>query len=93
MRIGTDIEKQAMYINDELNEQKDFLYKIKAKVNKIYNKLQISDTITRFLIRRGRSDTYLCLFLGFLTVLIIYYVYFYVKPKFRANKFESTITG
>lgn len=56
---------------------------MKNKVYSIYNKLDISNNIIRFLVRRGRGDTYLCLFLGILTIAIIYYVYYYIKPKFK----------
>jgi hypothetical protein len=83
MRIGIDIENQARILNTELSDQKSYLKKISEKVNKIYSKLQISNSITHFLIRRGRGDTYLCLFLGLLTLVIIYYVYYYIRPKVR----------
>ena len=45
--------------------------------------MSIADSITRFLVRRGRSDTYICLFLSILTIAIIYYTYYYIKPKFK----------
>jgi hypothetical protein len=83
MRIGIDIENQARTLNTELSDQKSYLDKISEKVNKIYSKLQISNSITHFLIRRGRGDTYLCLFLGMLTLVIIFYVYYYIRPKVR----------
>jgi hypothetical protein len=85
MRIGIDIENQARTLNTELSDQKSYLDKISEKVNKIYSKLQISNSITHFLIRRGRGDTYLCLFLGMLTLVIIYYVYYYIRPKVRGD--------
>ena len=85
LKMGSDMERQAMTLNEELADQKTYLEKIKDKVNSIYNKLLISNSITHFLIRRGRGDTYLCLFLGLLTIVIIYYVYFYVKPRMRGN--------
>lgn len=58
----------------------------------MYNKLGISNSITRFLIRRGRGDTYLCLFLGLLTIVIIYYTYFYIKPRMK-NAVSDIILG
>lgn len=85
MKIGQDIENQAKTLNDELFDQKSYLDRISEKVSKIYSKLKISNSITHFLIRRGKGDTYLCIFLGILTIIIIYYVYFYLRPKIRGE--------
>lgn len=86
LKIGSDMERQASLINSELGSQKTHLELIKEKVNRMYNKLDISSTITNFLIRRGRGDTYLCLFLGILTIIIIYIIYYYVKPWIRGDQ-------
>ncbi len=83
MKIGLDIENQAKSINEELSDQKSYLDRVGEKVNKIYSKLQVSSSITKFLIRRGRGDTYLCIFMGVLTIVILYYVYYYIRPKVR----------
>ena len=86
LKIGSDMERQAGMINSEVGSQKTHLQTIKDKVNRMYNKLEISNSITNFLIRRGRGDTLLCLFLGVLTVIIIYFINYYVKPWIRGVK-------
>ncbi len=86
LKLGSDMERQAGMINSELGSQKTHLEKIRDNVNRMYNKLEISNTITNFLIRRGKGDTYLCLFLGVLTFIIIYFMYYYVKPWIRGDK-------
>jgi hypothetical protein len=86
LKLGSDMERQASLINSELETQKTNLELIKDKVYRMYNKLDISNTITNFLIRRGRGDTYLCLFLGVLTFIIIYFIYYYVKPWIRGDQ-------
>ena len=52
----------------------------------MFNKMTIADSITRFMIRRGRGDTLLCLFLGLLTLVIMYYCYYYIKPAMKLGR-------
>ncbi len=85
LRISTDIEKRGSEIIEELDEQKSILDRVMVKVNTMANKLGIANSITHFLIRRGRGDTLLCIILGILTIVIIYYVYYHVKPYMKSN--------
>ncbi len=85
LKVGSDIERQAGLITFELVEQKGRLDRIRDNVIKMYNKLEISNTLTQLIIRRGKGDTYLCLFLGILTIVIIYYVYYHIKPWMRGE--------
>jgi hypothetical protein len=89
LKIGSDLERHAMSINDELNDQKNYLDKIKDKVHRIYHKLQVSNSITHFLVRRGRGDTFLCIFMGILTIIIIYFCLYHLKPKIRGTQHNS----
>jgi hypothetical protein len=86
IKMGSDIEKQAVFMNTELDDQKNFLDKTRNKLNNMYQRLDVSNSITQFLVRRGRGDTYLCIFLGILTVIILFYANYYLKPMIRGQK-------
>ena len=47
----------------------------------MFNKIEISNSITQFLIRRGKSDLALFFVLVILTIGIIYYTYYHLRPK------------
>jgi len=51
----------------------------------MFNKLHLSNTITNMLVRRGKIDTYICLILGILTIIILYYCYYYLRPIIKGN--------
>ncbi len=51
----------------------------------MFNKLNLSHTITNMLVRRGRIDSYICFVLGIITIIIIYYCYYYLRPMIRGK--------
>jgi len=48
--------------------------------------LTTSHSQTGWLIKRGKGDTFLCIFLGIVTIIIIYYSYYYLRPKIRGKR-------
>lgn len=84
-KIGADLERQALSIHNELEDQMGLIGKMFDKVNVIYRKMDVSNSISKFLVRRGRGDTYLCLFMGVITVLSIYFSYYYLRPWVRGE--------
>ncbi len=86
IRISTDIENNASNINGELENQLFSMRGINDKLSNIFGKLTTSHSQTGWLIRRGKGDTFLCFFLGIITILIIYYTYYYLRPKIRGKR-------
>lgn len=86
IKISKDLENNAYNINNELETQIFSIQGINEKISNIFAKLTTSHNQTGWLIRRGRGDTFLCFFLGLLTIGIIYYTYYYVRPKIRGKR-------
>ena len=86
IRISTDVENNASNINGELENQISSMRGIIDKVSNIFGKLSTSHSQTGWLIKRGKGDTYLCIFLGIMTILILYYTYYHLRPKIRGKK-------
>ena len=86
IRISTDIENNASNINGELESQIFSMRGINDKLSNIFGKLTTSHSQTGWLIKRGKGDTYLCIFLGIITILILYYTYYHLRPKIRGKK-------
>jgi hypothetical protein len=86
IRISTDIENNASNINGELDSQIFSMRGINDKLSNIFGKLTTSHSQTGWLIKRGKGDTYLCIFLGIITILILYYTYYHLRPKIRGKK-------
>lgn len=91
IKITNSMYESGRMASDELEEQKTMLNvynhiklllikSIKGRVLGIFDKMNISNTITKFLINRGKSDTFLFFILVLLTLAIMYYTYYYVKP-------------
>ena len=70
-------------VNDELGSQLLSLSKIGNKVGDIFHKITGSYHDSIWIKQRGRNDKYICLGLGFLTIIIIGFTYFYLRPKIR----------
>lgn len=83
LRLSNEIEANAAGINAELDSQGFSLSNINNKVLGIFGKLTTSHSYTTFMIGRGKGDTRLCIFLGILTIVIIYYCYYYLRPRLR----------
>ena len=83
LKLSSEIEANAININSELDNQSFSLNGINNKITNIFTKLTNSHMYTTFMIKRGKGDTRLCIFLGILTIVIIYYCYYYLRPKLR----------
>jgi len=81
LKISDNIRETGTQILNQLEEQENYLGRIRNKVYTMYNKLEISNSITQFLIRRGKSDMVLFVVLVIITLLIIYYTYYHLRPK------------
>ena len=86
IRMSRDIENNASNINGELSNQLFSMRGINNKLSNIFGKLTTSHSQTGWLIKRGKGDTYLCIFLGIITILILYYTYYHLRPKIRGKK-------
>ena len=83
LKLSSEIEANAVNINSELDNQSFSLNGINNKITNIFTKLTNSHMLTTYMIKRGKGDTRLCIFLGILTIVIIYYCYYYLIPKLR----------
>ena len=83
LRMSKEIESMAVDVSGELDNQAFSLSNINNKITNIFQKVTTSNYYTNFMIRRGRGDTWLCLFLGVLTLIIMYICYYYLRPKVR----------
>jgi hypothetical protein len=84
--MSRDIENNASNINGELSNQLFSMRGINNKLSNIFGKLTTSHSQTGWLIKRGKGDTFLCIFLGIVTIIIIYYSYYYLRPKIRGKR-------
>lgn len=90
LKLSSEIEHTAKNVNSELDNQFFSLRNIGTKVSGLLQKIITSKSQTSFIIKREKSDLRLCLFLGFLSFILIYIFFYYFKPKFR-NSFHFTI--
>ena len=83
IRMSSEIESNTRNISSELDTQGNALSKINNTISSMYNKITKSYSSSSFMVSRGRNDTRLCLFLGIITIIIIYCSYYYLRPKIR----------
>ena len=86
-KLSTEMEAQSNNINKELDSQIFSMGKIGDKLNNIFDKMTGSFKDSVWIKQRGVNDKYICLFLGFLTIFIILFTYFYLRPKLRKYLF------
>ena len=85
LRITTEIENNAMNVNNELSNQILSLGNIGGKINQIFHKMSGSYKDSSWIKQRGQNDKYICLALGCLTIFIIGFTYLYLRPKLRGK--------
>lgn len=85
LKMSTEIQSSAANVNEELERQNINLGNIGGKINTIFDKISGSFKDTTWIKQRGKNDKYICLFLGIVTILIIGFTYFYLKPKIRGK--------
>ena len=82
-KLSTEIYDQTLNVNNELNNQILSLGNIGAKVTNIFHTITGSYHDSNWIKQRGQNDKYICIALGVLTIFIIGFTYFYLRPKIR----------
>ena len=85
LKLTTEIESNSITVNNELSNQLLSMGSIGDKVNKIFHLMSGSYKDTTWIKQRGKNDKCICLSLGFRTILIIVFTYFYIRPKIRGK--------
>ena len=85
LKMTTEIEANSINVNNELSNQLLSLSNIGGKINQIFKKMTGSYKDSSWIKQRGQNDKYLCLALGCLTIFIIGFTYFYLRPKIRGK--------
>ena len=83
LKLSNEIENHSSILNAELDNQNNVIGKINNKVSNMVDKLVNSNALTNWLIKRGRGDTFICFFMVFLTIGILYFTYYYIKPRIK----------
>ena len=83
LKLSTEIESTALNVNKELSDQILSLSNIGGKITNIFQKITGSYRDSSWIKQRGQNDKYICLSLGCLTIIIIGFTYFYLRPKIR----------
>ena len=83
LKISTEIESTALNVNKELSNQLLSLGNIGGKITNIFQKITGSYHDSSWIKQRGQNDKYICILLGILTIFIIGFTYFYLRPKIR----------
>ena len=81
IKLTTEIESNSIMVNNELSNQILSMSNIGGKINQIFQLMSGSYKDTTWIKQRGKNDKCICLTLGFLTILIIGFTYFYLRPK------------
>ena len=82
-KMSTEINDTTLTINNELNSQILSLSNIGGKITNIFQKMTGSYNDSTWIKQRGQNDKYICIALGILTIFIIGFTYFYLRPKLR----------
>ena len=82
-KMSTEIYDTTLTINNELNSQILSLSNIGGKITNIFQKMTGSYNDSTWIKQRGQNDKYICIALGILTIFIIGFTYFYLRPKLR----------
>lgn len=83
LKRSQDIENQTFLINTDLEAQQGILDRVKSNAAKILGKSEFTNTITQWLIKRGKNDLIIFSMLAVFTLMIMYFTYYYVKPWIR----------
>lgn len=85
LKLTTEIESNSVKVSNELSNQLLSLDNIGGKLNKIFHIMTGSYKDSTWIKQRGKNDKYICLALGCLTIIIIGFTYFYLRPKLRGK--------
>ena len=85
LKISSEIEMNAINVNKELGNQILSLGNIGGKINQILQLMSGAFKDSSWIKQRGKNDKCICLILGFLTIIIIGFTYFYLRPKIRGK--------
>ena len=78
--IAYEIEKQGMGIIENLHKQQDILKKVKLRTLQMLNTIGMSDSILKLIDKRSRTDILIFFGMALLTLILIFALFFYVKP-------------
>ncbi|CAI2380204.1 unnamed protein product [Moneuplotes crassus] len=82
LEYSDNIQNQGNSILESLNAQGEVLKKVKLRTFQFLNVLGVSGSIMRLIDRRGREDNLIVIGLCFLTLIMMYIAYYYIKPMF-----------
>ena len=85
IKLSTEAYYSSINVNNELSNQILSLSNIGGKVTNIFQKITGSYNDSSWIKQRGQNDKYICLALGTLTIIIIGFTYFYLRPKIRGG--------
>ena len=85
IKLSTEAYYSSINVNNELSNQILSLSNIGGKVTNILQKITGSYNDSTWIKQRGQNDKYICLALGTLTIIIIGFTYFYLRPKIRGG--------
>lgn len=85
IKLSTEAYYSSINVNNELSNQILSLSNIGGKVTNIFQKITGSYNDSTWIKQRGQNDKYICLALGTLTIIIIGFTYFYLRPKIRGG--------
>ena len=85
IKLSTEAYYSSINVNNELSNQILSLSNIGGKVTNIFQKITGSYNDSSWIKQRGQNDKYICLAMGTLTIIIIGFTYFYLRPKIRGG--------
>ena len=85
IKLSTEAYYSSINVNNELSNQILSLSNIGGKVTNIFQKITGSYNDSTWIKQRGQNDKYICLAMGTLTIIIIGFTYFYLRPKIRGG--------
>ena len=85
IKLSTEAYYSSINVNNELSNQILSLSNTGGKVTNIFQKITGSYNDSTWIKQRGQNDKYICLALGTLTIIIIGFTYFYLRPKIRGG--------
>ena len=85
IKLSTEAYYSSINVNNELSNQILSLSNIGGKVTNIFQKITGSYNDSTWIKQRGQNDKYICLATGTLTIIIIGFTYFYLRPKIRGG--------
>lgn len=85
LKFSRDLDSRQSLMLNELDEQHSLLERIKSKTMSIFGKADFSNTITVWIVKRSKNDVVIFFLLVIVTILIMYFSIYYIKPWVRGE--------